>query len=97
MERPYSNPFRCECKSHNVPPIIIIEVIVLPTSSLTKNFVIDTEEMAQKFVNAIEMSEKDKRKFIEKSDRFVKSVNVRYYSDMSDEEKKEFIKKIFRK
>ena len=53
--------------------------------------------MAQKFVNAIEMSEKDKRKFIEKSDRFVKSVNVRYYSDMSDEEKKEFIKKIFRK
>lgn len=69
----------------------------MPTSSLTKNFVIDTEEMAQKFVNAIEMSEKDKRKFIEKSDRFVKSVNVRYYSDMSDEEKKEFIKKIFRK
>lgn len=67
----------------------------MPTSSLTKNFVIDTEEMAQKFVNAIEMSEKDKRKFIEKSDRFVKSVNVRYYSDMSDEEKKEFIKKIF--
>lgn len=71
--------------------------MVMPTSSLTKNFVIDTEEMAQKFVNAIEMSEKDKRKFIEKSDRFVKSVNVRYYSDMSDEEKKEFIKKIFRK
>ena len=69
----------------------------MPTSSLTKNFVIDTEEMAQKFVNAIEMSEKDKRKFIEKSDRFVKSVNVRYYSDMFDEEKKEFIKKIFRK
>ena len=69
----------------------------MPTSSLTKNFVIDTEEMAQKFVNAIEMSEKDKRKFIEKSDRFVKSVNVRYYSDMSDEEKKEFIKKIFKK
>ena len=69
----------------------------MPTSSLTKNFVIDTEEMAQKFVNAIELSEKDKRKFIEKSDRFVKSVNVRYYSDMSDEEKKEFIKKIFRK
>ena len=69
----------------------------MPKSSLTKNFVIDTEEMAQKFVNAIEMSEKDKRKFIEKSDRFVKSVNVRYYSDMSDEEKKEFIKKIFRK
>ena len=64
MERPYSNPFRCECKSHNVPPIIIIEVIVLPTSSLTKNFVIDTEEMAQKFVNAIEMSEEDKRNFI---------------------------------
>ena len=94
MERPYSNPFRCECKSHNVPPIIIIEVIVMPTSSLTKNFVIDTEEMAQKFVNAIEMSEKDKRKFIEKSDNLT---NVRYYSDMSDEEKKEFIKKIFRK
>lgn len=69
----------------------------MPTSSLTKNFVIDTEEMAQKFVNAIEMSEKDKINFIEKSDRFVKSVNVRYYSDMSDEEKKEFIKKIFRK
>ena len=43
------------------------------------------------------MSEKDKRKFIENSDRFVKPVNVRYYSDMSDEEKKEFIKKIFRK
>ena len=64
---------------------------------MTKNFVIDTEEMAQKFVNAIEMSEKDKRKFIEKSDRFIKSVNVRYYSDMSDEAKKEFIKKIFRK
>ena len=94
MERPYSNPFRCECKSHNVPPIIIIEVIVLPTSSLTKNFVIDTEEMAQKFVNAIEMSEKDKRNFIEKFDNLT---NVRYYSDMSDEEKKEFIKKIFRK
>ena len=94
MERPYSNPFRCECKSHNVPPIIIIEVIVMPTSSLTKNFVIDTEEMAQKFVNAIEMSEKDKRKFIEKSDNLT---NVRYYSDMSDEEKKEFIKKIYRK
>lgn len=71
--------------------------MVMPTSSLTKNFVIDTEEMAQKFVNAIEMSEKDKRKFIEKSDRFVKSVNVRYYSYMSDEDKKEFIKKIFRK
>ena len=69
----------------------------MPTSSLTKNFVIDTEEMDQKFVNAIEMSEKDKINFIEKSDRFVKSVNVRYYSDMSDEEKKEFIKKIFRK
>ena len=69
----------------------------MPTSSLTKNFVIDTEEMAQKFVNAIELSEKDKRKFIEKSDRFIKSVNVRYYSDISDEEKKEFIKKIFRK
>ena len=67
----------------------------MPTSSLTKNFVIDTEEMAQKFVNAIELSEKDKRKFIEKSDRFIKSVNVRYYSDISDEEKKEFIKKIF--
>ena len=94
MERPYSNPFRCECKSHNVPPIIIIEVIVMPTSSLTKNFVIDTEEMAQKFVNAIEMSETDTRKFIEKSDNLT---NVRYYSDMSDEEKKEFIKKIFRK
>lgn len=94
MERPYSNPFRCECKSHNVPPIIIIEVIVLPTSSLTKNFVIDTEEMAQKFVNAIEKSEKDKRNFIEKFDNLT---NVRYYSDMSDEEKKEFIKKIFRK
>ena len=53
--------------------------------------------MAQKFVNAIEMSEKDKRNFIEKSDRFIKSVNVRYYSDISDEEKKEFINKIFRK
>ena len=66
----------------------------MPTSSLTKNFVIDTEEMAQKFVNAIEMSEKDKRKFIEKSDNLT---NVRYYSDMSDGEKKEFIKKIFRK
>lgn len=66
----------------------------MPTSSLTKNFVIDTEEMAQKFVNAIEMSEKDKRKFIEKSDNLT---NVRYYSDMSDEEKKEFIKKISRK
>ena len=63
-------------------------------SSLTKNFVIDTEEMAQKFVNAIEMSEKNKRNFIEKSDNLT---NVRYYSDMSDEEKKEFIKKIFRK
>ena len=69
----------------------------MPTSSLTKNFVIDTEEMAQKFVNAIELSEKDKRDFIKKSDRFIKSVNVRYYSDISDEEKKEFIKKIFRK
>ena len=69
----------------------------MPTSSLTKNFVIDTEEMAQKFVDAIEMSEEDKRNVIEKSDRFVKSVNVRYYSDMSDEEKKEFIKKIYRK
>ena len=69
----------------------------MPTSSLTKHFVIDTEEMAQKFVNAIEMSEKDKRNFIEKFDRFVKSVNIRYYSDMSDEEQKEFIKKIFRK
>ena len=66
----------------------------MPTSSLTKNFVIDTEEMAQKFVNAIEMAEKYKRKFIEKSDNLT---NVRYYSDMSDEEKKEFIKKIFRK
>ena len=66
----------------------------MPTSSLTKNFVIDTEEMAQKFVNAIEISEKYKRKFIEKSDNLT---NVRYYSDMSDEEKKEFIKKIFRK
>lgn len=66
----------------------------MPTSSLTKNFVIDTEEMAQKFVNAIEMSEKYKRKFIEKSDNLT---NVRYYSNMSDEEKKEFIKKIFRK
>ena len=66
----------------------------MPTSSLTKNFVIDTEEMAQKFVNAIELSEKDKRKFIEKSDNLT---NVRYYSDMSDEEKKEFIKKIYRK
>ena len=66
----------------------------MPTSSLTKNFIIDTEEMAQKFVNAIEMSEKYKRKFIEKSDNLT---NVRYYSDMSDEEKKEFIKKIFRK
>ena len=66
----------------------------MATSSLTKNFVIDTEEMAQKFVNAIEMSEKDKRNFIEKSDNLT---NVRYYSDMSDEEKKGFIKKIFRK
>lgn len=66
----------------------------MATSSLTKNFVIDTEEMAQKFVNAIEMSEKDKRNFIEKFDNLT---NVRYYSDMSDEEKKEFIKKIFRK
>ena len=66
----------------------------MPTSSLTKNFVIDTEEMAQKFVNAIEMSEKYKRNFIEKFDNLT---NVRYYSDMSDEEKKEFIKKIFRK
>ena len=66
----------------------------MPTSSLTKNFVIDTEEMAQKFVNAIEMSEKDKRNSFEKSDNLT---NVRYYSDMSDEEKKEFIKKIFRK
>ena len=66
----------------------------MPTSSLTKNFVIDTEEMAQKFVDAIEMSEKDKRNFIEKFDNLT---NVRYYSDMSDEEKKEFIKKIFRK
>ena len=61
---------------------------------MTKNFVIDTEKMAQKFVNAIEMSEKDKINFIEKSDNLT---NVRYYSDISDEEKKEFIKKIFRK
>lgn len=61
---------------------------------MTKNFVIDTEEMAQKFVNAIEMSEKDKRNSIKKSDNLT---NVRYYSDMSEEEKKEFIKKIFRK
>ena len=68
--------------------------MIMPTSSLTKNFIIDTEEMAQKFVNAIEMSEKDKRNFIEKLDNLS---NVRYYSDISDEEKKEFIKKIFRK
>lgn len=36
----------------------------MPTSSLTKNFVIDTEEMAQKFVNAIEMSQKDRRESV---------------------------------
>lgn len=40
----------------------------MATSSLTKNFVIDTEEMAQKFVNAIELSKKDKRNFIEMKD-----------------------------
>ena len=40
---------------------------------------------------------KIKEILLKKSDRFVKSVNIRYYSDMSDEEKKEFIKKIFRK
>ena len=96
MERPCSNPLGVSVNLTMFHRWLLWGDII-PTSSLTKNFVIDTEEMAQKFVNAIEMSEKDKRNFIEKSDRFVKSVNVRYYSDMSDEEKKEFIKKISRK
>ena len=61
----------------------------MPTSSLTKYFVIDTEEMVQKFVNAIEMSQKDRREFN-------KSIKVKYYSDMSDKEKKEFLSKIKR-
>ena len=65
----------------------------MPTSSLTKNFVIDTEEMAQKFVDAIEKSINDKinnkRKDI--------SVNVKYYSDMPDKEKKEFLVKVLNK
>lgn len=61
----------------------------MPTSSLTKNFVIDTEEMAQKFVNAIEMSQKDRRES-------VKSIKIRYFSDMTDKEKKEFLSKIQR-
>ena len=65
----------------------------MPTSSLTKNFVIDTEEMAQKFVDAIEKSINDKinnkRKDI--------SVNVKYYSDMPDKEKKEFLVKVLSK
>lgn len=59
----------------------------MPTSSLTKNFVIDTEEMAQKFVNAIEMSQKDRRES-------VKSIKIRYFSDMTDKEKKEFLNKL---
>ena len=42
----------------------------------------------------LKCQKKNKRKFIEKSDNLT---NVRYYSDISDEEKKEFIKKIFRK
>ena len=46
----------------------------MATSSLTKNFVIDTEEMAQKFVNAIEMSEKYKRKFSENNNSSNQSV-----------------------
>jgi hypothetical protein len=61
----------------------------MPTSSLTKNFVIDTEEMAQKFVNAIEMSQKDRRES-------VKSIKIRYFSDMTDKEKKEFLSKLQR-
>ena len=65
----------------------------MPTSSLTKNFVIDTEEMAQKFVDAIEKSINDKinnkRKDI--------SVNVKYYADMPDKEKKEFLVKVLSK
>ena len=61
----------------------------MPTSSLTKNFVIDTEEMAQKFVNAIEMSQKDRRES-------VKSIKIRYFSDMTDKEKKEFLSRLQR-
>lgn len=61
----------------------------MPTSSLTKNFVIDTEEMAQKFVNAIEISQKDRRES-------VKSIKIRYFSDMTDKEKKEFLSKLQR-
>ena len=61
----------------------------MPTSSLTKNFVIDTEEMAQKFVNAIEMSQKDKRES-------VKSIKISYVSYMTDKEKKEFLSKLQR-
>lgn len=61
----------------------------MPTSSLTKDFVIDTEEMAQKFVNAIEMSQKDRRES-------VKSIKIRYFSDMTDKEKKDFLSKLQR-
>lgn len=59
----------------------------MPTSSLTKNFVIDTEEMAQKFIEAVEMSEKDRREP-------VKTIKVKYFSDMSNKEKEEFLSKI---
>nr|DAL62623.1 MAG TPA_asm: Subtilisin-like serine protease [Caudoviricetes sp.] len=45
--------------------------------------------MAQKFVNAIEMSQKDRRES-------VKSIKIRYFSDMTDKEKKEFLSKLQR-
>ena len=58
----------------------------MATSSIIKNFVIETAEQAEKFLSALEKSINDKQKDI--------SVNVRYYEDMSDEEKKDFLNKI---
>lgn len=58
----------------------------MATSSITKNYVIDTKEMVEKFIKAIDESMNNKQKDI--------SVNVKYYEDMSEKEKKEFLNKI---
>ena len=60
----------------------------MATSSLFKRFVIDSEEAAEKFIKALEESEKHKRE--------IKSLkNVKYISSL--DESRELFKKIFDK
>lgn len=60
----------------------------MATSSITKNFVIETEEQAEKFLNALEQSFQNR----DKIDDSLESVRVKHLT--TPEEIRDFFKKI---